>query len=331
MKKLLLFKSGKYPQGNWSNEDLQNIVAHHSSGKLPDVPLVIAHRYRFEQSSEKDEFAYGWIYSLEHTGNSLYAVDYELSDELKKLIATKKLRYMSVELVRGDAEHGENPYIQAVALLGRNNPAITLARLPEVFSKLNAWINGKSDDKSTTVITEFNRALITSPDALLNDNSSNNISSSENQISINKKGGHSMNGQNFEALQQQNAQLLAKVEKYEAEKQEIVQKQKLLEAQTFYKGLSNEGKITPAQVEQFTKIDLALPEKERDEQRKLVASFSIGIGNLQGKTQSNQSTQPADVSEAIGCYAKEHNLSYEDAAKIMYEKNKEIFDNKEAS
>jgi len=124
MKKFLIFKTGEYPQGDFSNiEVFEKFVEKFNNSKTV-ITCFVGHRWVKE---EYDEYSLGEISELSIEGNGkIYATEYELSDHLLNLIDEKKLRYVSVEL----AGNKEEIRITGVAFLGRTPPQIKETILP---------------------------------------------------------------------------------------------------------------------------------------------------------------------------------------------------------
>ncbi|MCL2602717.1 MAG: hypothetical protein FWD91_07895, partial [Treponema sp.] len=124
MPELFVFKAGKYPQGDWSVERVKKFVDAYDPENNIEAPVVIGHRaFGFDDSYQN---AHGWVKSLrmDNEGN-VYATINDFSKEAREAIEEKKLRYISVELFEFDKiKKDDPPYLRAIALLGRDTPAI---------------------------------------------------------------------------------------------------------------------------------------------------------------------------------------------------------------
>ena len=133
MPEIMIFKAGKYPQGDWPKERVQRMVDAYDPDKGFEAAVVIGHR--FYADTDEAQYAHGWVKSLRMDGaGKVYADIPEFSADAKKAIAEKKLRYVSAEIYEFDKlDPDQPPYLRAVALLGRDTPAIPAARLPSLF------------------------------------------------------------------------------------------------------------------------------------------------------------------------------------------------------
>jgi hypothetical protein len=120
MPELLIFKAGKYPQGDWSKERVQKMVDAYDPEKWIEAPMVIGHRYYTD--TDEGQHSHGWVKGLRMDGaGKVFADIPEFSAEVKKAIAENKLRYRSAEIYEFDKIDPEQPpYLRAVALLGRD-------------------------------------------------------------------------------------------------------------------------------------------------------------------------------------------------------------------
>ncbi len=108
-----IFRAGSYPQGTFTEEDIKQIAENYDP-ELLEAPISIFHW--------GDRFAYGWINELKAEGEKLMASFKDVSEELKQLVAEKKLKRHSVELYKNFNEKGT--YLKALAMLGAETPAV---------------------------------------------------------------------------------------------------------------------------------------------------------------------------------------------------------------
>ncbi|MDR2194924.1 MAG: hypothetical protein LBP19_10785 [Treponema sp.] len=157
MPEIMIFKAGKYPQGDWSKERVRKMVDAYDPEDpetFYDAPLVIGHRWYGTDDSYQD--AHGWVQSLRMDGaGKVYAVVTDISADVKKKVAEKKLKYMSVEIYEHDKiDEKQPPYLRAIALLGRDTPAVAGAKLPAYFSlPLGGIACFAKEEEHTTVFT----------------------------------------------------------------------------------------------------------------------------------------------------------------------------------
>jgi hypothetical protein len=92
MPEIMIFKAGKYLQGEWPKERVKKLVEAYDPETFYDAPLVIGHRWYGTDDSYQD--AHGWVQSLHMDGaGRVYAVVTDVSADLKKKVAEKKLKY----------------------------------------------------------------------------------------------------------------------------------------------------------------------------------------------------------------------------------------------
>ena len=132
---LFVFKAGKYPQGERPKERVQKMVDAYDPDRNYEAPVVIGHKWYSQ--SDADQYAHGWVKSLRMDGaGKVFAAVEGFSADVKKAMAEKKLRYVSVEIREYDKSgDGQPPYLKAIALLGRDTPAVQGTKLPALFEK----------------------------------------------------------------------------------------------------------------------------------------------------------------------------------------------------
>ncbi len=108
-----IFRAGNYPQRSVSAEDIAAIAANYDAS-FQEAPISIFHW--------GDGYAYGWIKELKAEGDSLMACFKDVTDDLKELVALKKLKNHSIELY--EDLNGKGLYLKALAMLGTEAPAV---------------------------------------------------------------------------------------------------------------------------------------------------------------------------------------------------------------
>lgn len=108
-----IFRAGSYPQRSVSAEDIAAIAKNYDAS-FHEAPISIFHW--------GDGYAYGWIQELKAEGDSLMARFKDVTDDLKELVALKKLKNHSIELYE-DLD-GRGLYLKALAMLGSEAPAV---------------------------------------------------------------------------------------------------------------------------------------------------------------------------------------------------------------
>ena len=124
MPEILIFKAGKYAQGDWPKERVQKMVDAYDPEKSREAPLVIGHRWY--GMDDEYQYAHGWVKSLRMDGaGKVYADIPEFSSKVKRALSEKHLRYVSAEIYEFDKQDtAAAPYLKATALLGRDTPAV---------------------------------------------------------------------------------------------------------------------------------------------------------------------------------------------------------------
>jgi hypothetical protein len=308
MPEIMIFKAGKYAQGDFGKERMQKMVDAYDPEKNIEAPVVIGHR--FFNDSDESQFAHGWVKSLRMDGaGKVYADIPEFSAEVKRAIAENKLRYISAEIFEFDKiEATQSPYLKAVALLGRDPPAVPTARLPNLFS----FISGREvcvDEEQHTAT--FTRKI------------------GKGELEINKGEEEEMGKiEELEAkIQEKDAQLAA----FEKEREELRNAGRKQEAEAYFGKLRDEGKVPPAVFEKIVALDIRLGEAERKELRTLVSEFEIKV-DLSGTHLAKKQKTPdgGTLSAKINAFQKEKNLSsFFEAAAALQAQSPELFEEEE--
>lgn len=62
MPEIMVFKAGKYPQGDWGKERVKRMVEAYDPDKNIEAPVVIGHRW--SRTTDEDQYAHGWVKGL---------------------------------------------------------------------------------------------------------------------------------------------------------------------------------------------------------------------------------------------------------------------------
>lgn len=108
-----IFRAGNYPQGNITDEQVQQIAENYDPSFL-EAPITFDHGWGGP--------AYGWIQELKAEGGRLLATFKDVTDSLKMFTATKQYKRHSVEIYN-DLD-GKGPYLKALSMLGASTPAV---------------------------------------------------------------------------------------------------------------------------------------------------------------------------------------------------------------
>ncbi|OHD13231.1 MAG: hypothetical protein A2Y41_07830 [Spirochaetes bacterium GWB1_36_13] len=279
----LIFKSGKYPQGEYDKEKLSKYIESFNSSK-DEIPLFIGHKWF--TSSDEDELSHGWIRQLRIDGQGkVFATEYEMDDYLKERIAKKNLKKVSIEIAGNGSD--ENPYqILGVALLGRTPPAVSQTFLPNIFQKFfgkegEADKEGKTNFFSLDIEEDFKKSF---------SNKENIIKGDEPMTEEEKKAFGEMQNA-IGQLTNENKALKEEFSKLSSAKQEI-------DSKAFFEDKVKEGVILPANLPNVLKTFNSLQTSEQKE------NFKAMFGNEPITYTGHTATKPEDKKDDVSEFAK---------------------------
>lgn len=113
MKFFEVFKAGNYPQGAFSQNDVE-ALANNYDPKFCEAPVTLDH--------EQKGPAFGWVSGLKAENGKLKASFRDIAGELKEYVQAGKYKKISVEIYR--ELEGKKPYLKAVSFLGAAIPQI---------------------------------------------------------------------------------------------------------------------------------------------------------------------------------------------------------------
>ena len=326
MPELFVFKAGKYPQGDWPVERVQKLVDAYDPVNGIEAPAVIGHR--FFALRDSDQFAHGWVKSVRmDKDGKVYATIDNFSLESRHAIAEGKLRYISVELYEFDKVNKEEPpYLRAIALLGRDTPAVTGTKIPAMFS-LKSFLSGgvvnTADEENH--VSMFTRKM----------NAEDIQTLSANEGQKNQQEEFAM-GKTAEELEKELEKSRGEAAAFQKELADLKNAGRKTEAESFFGKLRDEGKLPPAIFEKAVSLDTRLGDEERREYRSLFSALETKV-DLSGKHTADKKNAPApaagtaDLTAKIRAYQKEKKLaSFEEAANAMYADKPELFEEGES-
>jgi hypothetical protein len=326
MPELFIFRAGKYPQGDWPEDRVKKLVDAYDPETKIEAPAVIGHRAFAMRDS--DQYAHGWVESLRmDKEGKVYATIPEFSLEARRAIAEKKLRYISVEIYELDKENKEEPpYLRAIALLGRDTPAVMGTKIPAMFSLATGGVVNTVDEESH--ISTFTRKVSAGEFKTL---SSGGQETKEDKTMGDKGEG----SRGTEELQ--SAELRTKLEESEKkiaafrkENEDLKNAGRKQEAEAVFSKLRDEGKLPPALFDRAVALDARLGEEDRKELRAIVSAMEAKV-DLSGHHKADQKTAPpapgTDLTAKIRAYQKEKKFaSFSDAATAMFAENPALFE-----
>jgi hypothetical protein len=316
MPELMIFRAGKYPQGDWPKERVRKLVDAYDPEKKWEAPAVIGHRYF--TGTDEAQFAHGWVKGLRMDGSGkVFAEIPEFSAEAKKAMAENKLRYLSAEIFELDKEDDtQAPYLKAVALLGRDSPQIPAARLPSLFGLLSQGTVTTVDEKEH--IAAFTRKVNTEEIQTL---------SAEGQETQEDKGME----KTLEELQAELEKAKSDLASFQKENGDLKNAGRKQEAEAFFGKLRDEGKLPPALSGEAAELDARLGEEERKGFRALFGKLEQTV-DLSGKHLADKKDAPAgtasgtDLTAKIRAFQKEKNFSsFAEAAEALHAEKPELF------
>jgi len=113
MKFFEVFKAGNYPQGVFSENDIE-ILAKNYDPSFCEAPITLDH--------EQKGPAYGWVSGLKSENGKLKASFRDVAGELKEFVQSGKYKKISIEMYK--ELEGKKPYLKAVSFLGAAIPQV---------------------------------------------------------------------------------------------------------------------------------------------------------------------------------------------------------------
>jgi hypothetical protein len=285
-----------------------------------EAPVVIGHKW-YSQTDE-DQFAHGWVRSLRMDGaGKVFAVIEDFSADVKKAVAEKKLRYLSVEIREYDKSDPEQPpYLKAVALLGRDTPAVQGAKLPALFSQGVMSVLNEQEH-----ISAFTRKMGAEDIKIfaLRDGAENPEHSSVSHEEVKHM-------DELEKLKADPAAANEKIAAFQKENENLREAEHKAGAEAFYSKLRDEGKLPPALFEKTAALDAKLGGEERKELRAIFGAMEAVV-DLSGTHAAPKGKAPkggeGSVTAKIRAFQKEKGIAgFAEAAEAFYAANPAAFE-----
>jgi hypothetical protein len=326
---IMVFKSGKYPQGEWKAERVKRMVEAYDPEKSWEAPGVVGHLSDFEVSSigRDAEYADAWVKSLRMDGaGKVYALFTDLSSSLKLAVMERRVKYCSVEIMEMDKVNPElPPYLAKVAFLGRTLPAVPTTLIPAKFNLAMGNVlesEPSNEDKNKNLLRFFCRF---SEPKNFNDFKDKNDSKKESPMTDEEK-------KLFTKMQEDLNLANRKITEFENQKTVFEKIENKKEATLFFQNLQNEGILPPALFSKTVELDTSLDPNTRKEFREIIAGFQK-IADTTGshfadkkKINQDESKKEADLNAKITAFQAEHKIAtFREAAKILFAKNPELF------
>ena len=282
MKFFEVFKAGTYPQGTFTQEEV-DALAQNYDPQFCEAPVTLDH--------EQKGPAYGWGSELKAENGKLKASFKDLSSELKEFVKSGKYKKISVEIYRN--LDGKQPYLKAVSFLGASIPQVK-GMSPVEFKEGEAdtfifETAGETDIKPQ----ENGNTTIIKSDSADNEETFQKLSEAKETIS---------------KMQEQIAQMnvsIAKLENnasaYQEAQAELLKLRNEITQNKFEQFLNqkvNDGHLTPSQKDLSLKILMSLENvKQFSEQDSQVDAFKDLINSLPKQIEFQEVVKKDKISE----------------------------------
>lgn len=166
MKFFEVFKAGKYPQGNYTKKQIEEIAKNYNP-QFCEAPITIDHN----QSGP----AYGWVDAVKADNDKLKVSFKDVPEEFEKEVNAGKYKKVSVELYRN--LEGKGAYLKAVSFLGAATPQVKGLEPIKFIDAESDFYEFDSEDNNET--EQFSQEDI--------DELKKQISELENQLTVYKE------------------------------------------------------------------------------------------------------------------------------------------------
>ncbi len=210
-------------------------------------------------------------------------------------------------------------FINLLALLGRDTPAVAGAKIPALFSlSFGGFVEYANQDDHVSIFTQ---KMDAGTIKLFSANEAEKTTQSR-EVTMD------------EMTEKVKTEMAAKDERIAAleKENELLQQNNMKhDAEVFFSKLRDEGKITPAYFEKAVALDVKMTDADRKDFRALFAQ-SEPIADLSGthtatkEKSSSDFACNADVTAKVRAFQKEKGFtSFTEAAEALYSANPEIF------
>lgn len=268
-----IFRSGNYPQGTFSEEDIAAIAENYDSSWL-EAPITLDHGWGGP--------AYGWIEQLKAEGGRLLASFKDVSDQLTALVAKKAYKRHSVEIYND--LNGKGPYLRALSMLGALDPAVKGMQPIEFSSFSEKFPDGESseiefDEPISAVETEeqtFSQADM--------DEVKGTLTSYKEQL---------------DTLAEELEKAETATKDFKGENERIKFDRRKQDFKTFLGEQSISGKLPPKLIGQavdlFSHLDGLKAEEDEKTPLTLLKEFITGLPEIDFEEQAKKNDQPEDL------------------------------------
>ena len=331
MPEFFVFKAGKYPQGDWPVERVRRLVDSYDPENGIEAPAVIGHR--FFDMSDSDQYAHGWVRSLRMDGEGkVFATVDGFSRDAQDAIVEKKLRYISAEIFEFDKLNAADPpYLRAIALLGRDTPAVTGTKITAAFTALfsGGISNTAGEGKNVTTFgrrlnAEEIKSLSASRNETKQEDCMKTVEELEKELAESRAGA--------ETIRKELAEAKAGAETFRKELADFKAAGLRADAESFYGKLRDGGKLPPAAFAKTVELDAGMSDAERADFRAVFSAMGPTV-DVSGKHVADRRNDPATtgtfgagLTAKIRAFKKERKLdSFREAASALFAEKPELF------
>ncbi|OGI31337.1 MAG: hypothetical protein A2287_02785 [Candidatus Melainabacteria bacterium RIFOXYA12_FULL_32_12] len=291
MKFFEVFRAGTYPQGVFSEGDVEALAKNYDP-KFCEAPITLDHEQRGP--------AYGWVSELKSENGRLKASFRDISSELKDYVLSGKYKKISIEIYR--ELEGKKPYLKAVSFLGASIPQVkgmepiefkegeSEIYIFEIEDKADEFTTLKEIVKLQNQISEIESRvshMIEQPDK--DDKLSASLQEKVQQLAFQMK--------KFEAAE-------AARQKTEQELSELKLKIKKNEFEQFLSEQINTGNLTLAQKDMSLKLFIALDNVTKFDESDYIEEFKRFIKTLPKQVELTEiATKKRQKACGAGAYA----------------------------
>lgn len=271
MKFFEVFKAGNYPQGVFSQDDVESLAKNYDP-KFCEAPITLDH--------EQKGPAYGWVSELKSENGKLKASFRDVAPELKEFVQNGKYKKISVEIYK--ELEGKKPYLKAVSFLGACIPQVK-GMDPVEFK----------DGESETYIFEIEKSANTS-EIIVNEELvklQNQVSELESQVVLfidkpNKNEYSELVSKLQEKVQNMSTQITKMQDesvarqKAESELSQLKHQIRINEFEQFLNEQISAGNLTPSQKDMSIKLFKALDNSVKFDESDYIEEFKQFLKTL---------------------------------------------------
>jgi hypothetical protein len=244
----------------------------------------------------------------------------EFSADIKKKLVEGKLRYISAEFYEFDKINAEQPpYLKAVALLGRDTPAVAGTKITLFTLMADGGLAVIDEAEHITAFTR--KAGAGEIKHLTKEGQKGGAMDELEELKV-----------QAESLRTELAAEKEKAAAFQRENEGLRDAEKKSEAVAYFEKLRNEGKLHPALFDKTVALDTKLTEEQRKAFRGLFGELDqildmSGTHIAEKKSGASARAGSGTLTAKIRAFQKEkHMATFEEAAGAMYAEHPELFE-----